>query len=874
MDQSYVHAPLADIGHDLHKPTRLLEIAFLGFGLTLVFLVISCVLGLYNVGMMVEDNRSVIHTQEVIMQLETLISDLKDAETGQRGYLLTQEKDYLRFYDIAVHEISAIIIETRTLIGDNPDQLEQLHLLEMDVQDKLQEMEQTIQLIDSGKHEEALMLVRTGSGKTFMRKVRAIISDMQGAEQKLLTERTKNSEKSYQTVRGTILVSTLFGVVLVSLVFYLSYRNDQQRRRGAIILAEQRERLRITLGSIGDAVISTDAQGRINFMNPVAEELTRWTNNQAYGVDLTRVFHIVNETTRLEVENPALRALREGIIVGLANHTILIARDGSEKPIDDSAAPIRDEKGNVVGGVLVFRDITEHKIAENMRRESEERFHTLVEQVKDYAIFVTDIDGLATSWNEGVKQVLGFEEKEFIGKYIVPQIFTPEDVVNGVAKAELDEAASSGRASDDRWMVRKDGTRFWAAGVTTGLYDIDRKLIGFMKVIRDQTNRKALEDELRKIAADLSEADRRKTEFIATLGHELRNPLAPIRTGLEVIKMAWDQPETVNEVRETMERQVQQMMRLIDDLLDISRITRGRLELRTCPVSLGDVIQSAVEATQPFIDDAGHKLKVSVPPEPIMLEADPNRLAQVFSNLLNNSAKYTPEGGHISLTAVKEGNEVVVTVKDNGLGIPLEMQDHIFEMFTQIDRPMEKVHTGLGIGLTLVKRLVTMHEGKVEVHSKGANQGSEFVVRLPIVKSSVVEEPVITETPLNNSRLRILVVDDNHAAATMLNLVIKMLGNDVRIAHDGVQAIKVAEEFLPDLVLMDLGMPNMNGYEAARYIREQPWGLRMILVALTGWGQDDDKKRTKDAGFDYHLTKPAEPSDLQKLFASVKSNRS
>jgi CheY-like chemotaxis protein len=337
------------------------------------------------------------------------------------------------------------------------------------------------------------------------------------------------------------------------------------------------------------------------------------------------------------------------------------------------------------------------------------------------------------------------------------------------------------------------------------------------------------------------------------------------------MKMLTDDPAGMEEVRSTMERQTQQMVRLIDDLLEVSRISQGKLELRKAHVDLANVLRSAVEATRPIIDEAGHRLTVKLPLKRVVLDGDPNRLAQVFSNLLNNAAKYTPEGGRIVLSVKQENLDVFVTVSDTGLGIPREMQARVFEMFTQIDRSMEKGYPGLGIGLALVKKLVEMHGGDISVQSDGPNLGSSFAVRLPVLLGAHSTH-VATASDGRLARpqqLRILVVDDNQAAAETLGKVVKLLGNEVRVANDGLQGVEAAAEFLPQVVLMDLGMPRMNGYEAARHIRAQDWGKRMMLVALTGWGQDEDRRRTKEAGFDHHLVKPAEPAELQKLFAEV-----
>jgi CheY-like chemotaxis protein/two-component sensor histidine kinase len=352
----------------------------------------------------------------------------------------------------------------------------------------------------------------------------------------------------------------------------------------------------------------------------------------------------------------------------------------------------------------------------------------------------------------------------------------------------------------------------------------------------------------------------------------LRNPLAPIRTGLDVMKIARDDSATVEEVRNMMERQTQQLVTLVDDLLDVSRITQGKFQLKKRRVQLSEVVQSAVEATRSFVEEGNHQLTVAVPGTPVSVNADPNRLAQVISNLIINASKFTPSGGKIWLTVTHKQSEVVVAVKDTGVGIPTDKRESIFEMFAQIDAPGASSHSGLGIGLTLVKSLVEMHGGTVSVQSEGLHQGSEFSIRLPIAPEEFANpsDPSILTEMLRPPKLRVLVVDDNTSAGEVLGMLIKMLGCDVQIASDGQQAVERAEEFRPDLILMDLGMPIVDGYEAARRIRQQSWGKTIMLVALTGWGQDDDKRRSHDAGFDDHLVKPASSTDLQKLFAKMK----
>jgi signal transduction histidine kinase/ActR/RegA family two-component response regulator len=372
-----------------------------------------------------------------------------------------------------------------------------------------------------------------------------------------------------------------------------------------------------------------------------------------------------------------------------------------------------------------------------------------------------------------------------------------------------------------------------------------------------------------KAVAALRESDRRKDDFLATLAHELRNPLAPITTGLEIMKALTADSTKLDEIRRMMERQTNQLVTLVDDLLEVSRIKWGKLQLRKRRVRLIEIVQSALEASQPLINEAKHELQCDIPAEPIELDGDPNRLAQVISNLLSNAAKYTPKGGRIRLAAERRGGDVVISVKDTGIGIPAEMQENIFEMFAQAKHPLQKGVPGLGIGLALVKSLIEMHEGSIEVHSDGTGKGSEFRVRLPIQVEPPLEEPQRVQpeqAALARQKRRVLVVDDNQAAARMLGVLVEMLGHEARTAYSGFEGIQAAQEFQPDLIFLDIGMPKMDGFEAARRIRQQPWGRAIRLVALTGWGYDQDKQRAKEAGFDQHLVKPATTADLQQAF--------
>jgi len=397
----------------------------------------------------------------------------------------------------------------------------------------------------------------------------------------------------------------------------------------------------------------------------------------------------------------------------------------------------------------------------------------------------------------------------------------------------------------------------------TVFYDAAGQPLRMLGINMDVTERKEAEEALR-------EADRRKDEFLAMLAHELRNPLAPIRAGLHLLGVVeQDDPRSVR-VREMLDRQVQHLVRLVDDLLELSRVSRGDIELRREPVELVSGIASALETSRPLIDERGHRFTVTLPAEPLVLDVDPVRLSQIVANLLNNAARYTDPGGRITLSAEPDGDEVCIHVTDDGVGIPLEMLARVFEPFTQVDRSSARSHRGLGIGLALVKTLAEMHGGSVAASSAGPGKGSDFTVRLPLARSGSAAAPARAADGAGASVAgrRILVVDDNRDAAESLGLLLETMGHEVRVAHAGGEGLLAVQAFAPAVVLLDIGMPDMDGYEVARRIRDEEGSARAVLVAITGWGQDEDRQRAREAGFDHHLTKPVDPAELQRLLTA------
>ncbi len=494
---------------------------------------------------------------------------------------------------------------------------------------------------------------------------------------------------------------------------------------------------------------------------------------------------------------------------------------------------------------------------ENAEGVVQARLAAIVESSDD-AILSKTLDGIIQSWNRGAERLFGYTSEEAVGRHIM--LIIPEDRYD--EEREIIARIGAGERVDHFETVRltKSGAAIDISLTVSPIRDASGEIVGASKVARDIGERKRAE-------AALRDADARKDEFIAMLAHELRNPLAPLRNGLRVMRIAGDDPTAITNARAMMERQLGHMVRLVDDLLDISRINQRKMELRRAHITLRDVVAGAVETSRPSIDAGGHSFTTSLPLEDVFLDADLTRLAQVFSNLLTNSAKYTTAGGRISLDAAKIGENVVVAVRDTGTGIPAEAMPRIFEMFSQVDRNIERSTGGLGIGLALVKGLVEMHGGAVGVASEGQGKGSVFTVTLPVASAlppaARAKEPEIRVAPR-----RILVVDDNRDSAISLAALLRLVGHDVDVAHDGEEAIVHAESFRPAVILMDIGMPKLSGYAATKKIREFDWAKDMFIVALTGWGQSADREHSRNAGCNAHLVKPVTLEELNAFLVN------
>lgn len=536
-----------------------------------------------------------------------------------------------------------------------------------------------------------------------------------------------------------------------------------------------------------------------------------------------------------------------------------VRKDGTRIWAHVVLTALRKLDGGVRGFLKITHDLTARKQAEERLRQSEERLRLMIESVQDYAIFMLDPNGCVASWNLGAERIKGYTADEIIGKHF-SSFYSSEDVADGKPARELVIAMAEGRVEDEGWRVRKDRSQFWANVVITALRDEKGQLRGFAKITRDMTDKRKVEH--------LQAADRHKNEFLAMLSHELRNPLAPIRNGVELLKMSASLEPEIRETANMMERQVVHLVRLVDDLLDVSRIMTGKIHLVKEPVDVNEFINRALEEIQPTIDARGHELMLSRPARPLVVEGDLVRLAQVISNLLSNAARYTDKPSQIWVSVESALDRVKIRVRDNGVGMTVEELSRIFKLFEQADNSIARTRGGLGIGLTLVKRIVEMHDGTVTAHSPGLGQGSEFIVDLPASKSHPISARIESGLGARRTGRSILVVDDNVDAATSVARLLRQWGHEVDMAFNGPSAIEKARTLRPHVVLLDIGMPGMSGYEVAKSLRTEPQLEGVVLLAITGYGQAEDRLRSLEAGFDHHLTKPPDPELLAALIAS------
>ncbi|HEY1289560.1 MAG TPA: PAS domain S-box protein [Burkholderiales bacterium] len=604
------------------------------------------------------------------------------------------------------------------------------------------------------------------------------------------------------------------------------------------------------------ALFVLDPAGRIMTWNLGAQRIKGYAPEEIVGRHFS-TFYTPDAVARGWPAEELRLATREG---RFEDEGWRVRKDGSRFWANVVITALRDDDGKLLGFSKITRDLTERKLHEEALRQAEERFRLLVDGVLDYAIFMLDPDGVVTSWNAGAQRIKGYAPEEVIGKHL--SCFYPdEDVEAGKPWEALATARREGRAEAEGWRLKKGGERFWARVVVTPLHDASGHLRGFAKVTQDLSDRRHLQS--------LQDAAREVNEFIATLAHELRNPLAPIRTAVEVMAKVPGSDPAQQAMRETIDRQSAQLARIVDDMLDIARVTRGVLSLEQAPADLAVAVRHAVETSAPAIESGRHRLDVELSPGPLVVHGDMHRLTQILVNLLNNAARYTPQAGRIAVRARREDGWAAIEVSDNGRGIEPLMLERIFHMFVQGRAALDKIGAGLGVGLALARRIAEAHGGTLQAQSEGENKGARFTLRLPLLKAAAQPEDAAVQVADGAVvAKRILVVDDNIDAAVTLALLLKSLGHETCVVHDGLQALRMAAQFRPDVVLLDIGMPGLDGYEVARRLRALKRERPLRIVAVTGWGQEADRARSREAGFDVHLVKPVDPTVLTSAIAN------
>lgn len=666
-------------------------------------------------------------------------------------------------------------------------------------------------------------------------------------------------------VEGPLKVRSLQSVVLSSLRSrrrqYEVREHLADRERQAIRLKESELRYRLVGEAANDAIWDWDLLTNDVVWNEGVQRAYGYAERDI-GMKAGWWIDKIHPDDRDRIASSVHEAI-DGNAELWQNEYRFLRADGTYASVFDRGRIVR-QLGTPVRMVGAMLDLTERETAAATLKVAEDRFE-FVRKSSGVGFWYCDLPFDVLQWDELVKEHFHLPADSPVTISTFYDRIHPDDRES--TRAAIERSIRERESYDVfyRTIDESQSNVKWIRAIGRTSYSDDGSPIRFDGVTLDVTKQKRVESELREVAAALSEAGHRKDEFLATLAHELRNPLAPMRNAVHLMTFSVD-AEMHEYARSIIERQLSQMVRLIDDLMDLSRISRGKVELRPELVSLADIIHSAVETSRPVIDQMEHILNISLPSEPVQIEADATRMSQVFSNLLNNASKYSERGTQINIIVEVQEASVLVHFRDRGIGIAPDQLHRIFEMFAQVDQSLERSQGGLGIGLTLVRRLVEMHGGKVQAKSEGLGMGADFVVELPLVKQTLkiksCEETC--DTTIKGS-LRILIVDDNRDSAESLAMMLRVHGNETRVAYDGESGVKLAEIYQPDVILFDIGLPKMNGYEACQYVRNQPWGQHPVIIAVTGWGQVEDRLRSQKAGFNHHIVKPVDTRLLLRL---------
>jgi len=858
--------------------------------LPLILLALVTGLFLWQIRRLLNTVGWVEHTDQVIAKANNAQKLLLDMETGFRGYVITAQPEFLDPYNQATATINPALSDLRRSVSDNPTQVQRIDSINAQY-DKWNTYAKEV-IAARGAGSEVQARVTSGEGKRMMDGLRSEFASFIGEEEVLRNERTAVAKSATsRTVGSTLFVALLLGAGLTVFIRRQLFAASKSYRQALTSEHQQREWLGTTLASIGDAVMATDHQGKIILMNGVAQSLTRWTSAEASGMPLEKVFNIINEDTRATVESPVVKVLREGQIVGLANHTILIGKDGTEIPIDDSGAPIRDAQGRITGVVLVFRDITERKQTETELVESELRLRRAITESPIPMIIHDEQDNileLSKGWTNESGYTL--EDTPTIPAWTEKAYGKKQPIISDLDQFyRANETVSSG----EKLIVTRDGhERIWDF-FTTPLGRSTSGVRLFLSIGVDITDRKHAERETERLLereqtlrSEAESANRLKDEFFSNASHELRTPLNAIVGWTRMLRRGTLNPATASSALETIERSANAQTKLIEDLLDVSRIITGKLQIEMHPTEIAPVISSAVNSLRPAANAKDIIITSSIDNQSWPVMADVSRLQQVVWNLLSNAVKFTPKGGQIEITLRRAEDYLELSVQDSGEGIDPDFLPYVFDRFRQADGSKTRRHGGLGLGLAIVRNLVELHGGTVSAYSDGPGKGASFMVRLPLldIPSQEANQPSAAwqtqrqqsaermECPPRLEGVSVLVVDDDRDAREMLNMVLSQCEAEVRTASSTAEALAEISRQRLDVLVSDIGMPDLDGYELIKRLRqtESERGQKALpALALTAYAKAEDRVRALAAGYHVHLSKPVDPEEFALVVASL-----
>ena len=848
----------------------------LGFWIALATLAVNAVVVYFSFQTISRSIRWVDHTRQVITEVEHLLAVLEDAESDKRGYLLTGRGEYLESCRAGETEVDSSLGKLRSLTSDNTAQQARIADLLNIVSERVVVMEQTITIRQERGLEAALTVVNSGRGNRLMDQARAVVSELEDEEKQLLNDRTAASQAAVRRAVAAFAVTTVAGLLSLLAGSFFDRRAASAQQRAAEAILQERSWLSTTLTSIGDAVIATDRDGRVKFMNPVAVALTGWAQRDAEGRPLSEVFQIVNEETRRPAENPVDRVMREGVIVGLANHTVLIRRDGAETPIEDSAAPIRPAADGTIGVVMVFRDATAERRHEAELRESEGRFRQLAESIPQLA-WMAHPDGHIFWYNRRWYDYTGTTAEQMEG-WGWQSVHDPEALPGVLVKWKA--SIATGEPFDMVFpMKAADGEFRPFLTRVMPLKDDRNRVVRWFGTNTDISGERRAEEALRAAKEEAEEATKSKDRFLAVLSHELRTPLNPILLGVTSMLERPVPPEEVRANLEMIRQNVNLQARLIDDLLDVMRIVRGKMPLHWEVADSHTLIEQAVQICRSEVFGKALRLELDLAAEHHHINADPARLQQVLWNLIKNAVKFTPEGGTVTVRTYNRtdrnhaGDRLVIEVNDTGIGIEPSVLPLIFDPFHQGETAITRRFGGLGLGLAICKGIVEGHGGLLTVESGGKDRGATFRIELPALaqfSTPASEQPAAeTPEPRGGTAYRILVVEDEPSTLRLMARLLRGLGHEVTTAETVATGRQAIERGDFDLIVSDIGLPDGSGLDLMR----QAVALRgpMRGIALTGYGMEEDILRSRAAGFSAHLTKPIDFKKLDGMIRLVMS---